>query len=147
MKRWVLVVVGLSMAPYPQALASASCASPTLRIEGVQGARPALHRGERVVVTGTGFVEGCDDQRETSAFGCSGDDSRPDAKPLTDVELVLLHGTPTMMQTGLGVADAEDGDEESGSISWSVTIPDDQRLGPAVLKTEGSEPLPVRIRP
>lgn len=59
---------------------------------------------------------------------------------------MLLHGTPTMTQTRLGMTDAKDGDGEPGSIIWSVTIPDDQRLGPAVLKTEGSEPLPVGIR-
>lgn len=139
------VMLVLSLAPYPQAPASASCAAPVLSIDEVEVARPVLHRGERIVVTGQGFVEGCDDQGDQSVFGCSGDDALDSETPLSDVELVLLYGGPTMTQTPLGVADAGVTDGAPGAISWTVTIPNDQPLGRAVLKTEGSEPLPVRI--
>ena len=141
------VLLGLlAAAPYPQAPAVASCAGPTLEVEDAPAVPVVVRRGEQVTVTGRGFVDGCDDTGGGSAFGCSGDDEREIESPLADIELVLLQGQPTMTQTSLGVADAgsaEDG--ELGQVTWTFTVPEQQPLGPAVLKTEGSEPLRIRV--
>jgi hypothetical protein len=66
------------------------------------------------------------------------------ARPV--VELVLLRGQPTMNQTSLAVSDAGSAaDGQLGWVTWTFTVPTRQRLGRAVLKTEGSSPLPVRV--
>ena len=73
------------------------------------------------------------------------DRERPEV-PLVDVELVLLQRQPTMSQTPLAVADAGIAEEgRLGQVTWTFAVPPDQPLGRAVLKTEGSEPLRVRI--
>ena len=147
MRSFVLVMavlLALSLTPYPQPPASASCAAPILSVvDHPDSTQIVLVRGTEIVVSGKYFIEGCDDEgRSGSTFGCSGDDDVAVEAPMSDVELVLLHGRSTMTQTPLGVADATG---ELGSITWTVSIPPDQPLGRAVLKTEGSEPLPVGI--
>lgn len=142
------VLLGLSLSPYPAVPAVASCAAPSLSIDG-QGAgveRVELVRGEVVTVSGWGFVDGCDDSGQgTSTFGCSGDDGGDAEMALTDVELFVLQGQPTQEQTLGGVADAGTGERELGWVSWTFTVPETVEPGPANLKTAGSEPLRVRI--
>lgn len=96
-------------------------------------------------MTGRGFVNGCDDTGTSSAFGCSGRDGEAET-PRRDVELVLLHGQPTMTQTSLGLSDAGNAaDGRKGQVTWTFAVPSGHPLGRAVLKTEGSGPLTVRI--
>lgn len=141
------VLLGVAVAPYPQSPAHASCAAPVLQVSGSDGVPVLLRRGERVTVTGQGFVDGCDDTGGGSVLGCSGHDSRGTTAPLTDVELVLVQGQPVTTQTSLATSDAGDASGgELGHIAWSFTVSAQQPLGPAVLKTEGSEPLRVRVQ-
>ena len=144
-------LLGLALVPYPGSPASASCAAPRLSVEGhaQDQQRVTLRPGEEVTVTGRGFVDGCDDGGEgPTGLGCSGDDGGEAEVPLEDVELVAVQGRPTPEQMTLGVADAGSAeDDELGWITWTFTVPESLSPGPAVLKTEGSEPLPVRIVP
>jgi hypothetical protein len=144
------LLLALVVAPYPQSTADASCAAPSLTIDGADGggrALPTLTRGQQVTVSGRGFASGCDDVGSTSTFGCSGDDHADESEPLTDVELVLVQGRPTTTtRTSLGAADAGTADDgQLGQVTWRFDVPADQPLGRAVLKTVGSEPLQVRI--
>lgn len=148
----------LAAAPYPQPPAQASCAAPRLQLEGAAGteradraeggSRPTLRRGEQVTVSGRGFVAGCDDEPDAPTLDCSGGDEGGAGVPESDIALVLLRGRATMRQTVVAEADArgaEDG--ELGHVTWTFTVPARHPLGRAVLKTEGSEPLPVRLVP
>ncbi|WP_121253659.1 hypothetical protein [Nocardioides ferulae] len=142
----IAVMLAAAVAPFPQQPAAASCAAPSLEVPGAARTPVVLHAGERVTVTGRGFVEGCDDTGGGSVLGCSGGDEGETEEPMSDVELVLLHGRPTPTQVSLAVADAGTADDgRLGQVTWTFTVPADQPLGPAVLKTEGSEPLRVRI--
>jgi hypothetical protein len=141
-------LLGLAVVPYPAAPATASCAAPWLSFDGDFPGRGRVEvvRGEELTVQGRGFVEGCDDTGGGSAFGCSGEDVRELEKPLQDVELVVLQGQPTMEQTPLAVADAEGAvDDHLGWITWTFIVPASLDPGPAIIKTEGSEPLRVRV--
>ena len=140
----ITVLFGLPLAPYPVTSAAASCAAPSLRVEGHQPGqrRVELVRGQEVTVSGAGFVDGCDDGGQApSGFGCSGGDGEA-VEPLTDVELFVLQGRE---QTLVGVTDAGTADGNRGWVSWTFTVPQTLELGPAKLRTEGSEPLRARI--
>lgn len=142
-------LLGVAVVPYSDNPAAASCAAPSLSVEGHDtDQRVRLVPGEEVTVTGRGFVEGCDDTGGSSAspLGCSGDDHEEIETPLTDIELVALQGQPTMKETSLATADAGTAeDDDLGQITWTFVVPRTLSPGPAVLKTVGSEPLPVRI--
>lgn len=146
-------LLGVAVVPYPDSPAAASCAAPSLAIDGkeTEQRRIPLVPGEEVTVTGRGFSTGCDDTGEQSVIpGCSGDDESDEepVEPMQDVELVVLQGRQDPEQTSLAVADAGTAEEnELGQVTWTFVVPDTLAPGPAVLKTVGSEPLPVRIVP
>lgn len=141
-----VVLLGLATAPFPQPPAHAECAGPTLKVQGMEEEPALLHRGEQVTVMGRGFVNGCDDTGGGSGFGCSGNDDGEIESPMVNIELVLLQGQPTMKQTSLALSDAGTAaDGQLGWGTWTFTVPTHQPLGRAVLKTEGSSPLPIRV--
>jgi hypothetical protein len=121
---------------------------PSLEVQGSNDLLPVvLRRGEEVSVTGEGFAEGCADTGGERPVGCSGNDAGETREPMTDVELVLLSGESAMRQTALAVGDAGgSSDGQLGRIIWTFRIPTDYPLGLAFLTTEGSEPVPVRVR-
>jgi len=58
---------------------------------------------------------------------------------------VVLHLGEAVEDTGRGFSEGCD-DGRLGWVTWTFTVPKDQPLGRAFLKTEASEPLPVRVR-
>ncbi|GAA4367588.1 hypothetical protein GCM10023146_12190 [Nocardioides caricicola] len=146
----ITALLGLALVPYPGSPAAASCAGPTLAIEGHDdGRRIPLVPGEEVTVTGRGFSTGCDDTGSQSVTpSCSGDDVGEEGKsePMSDIELVVLQGKQTPEQISLAVADAGSAeDNELGQVTWTFVVPSTLSPGPAVLETVESEPLRVRI--
>lgn len=139
------LLVGLTFIPFPEPSTALSCAEAVqrLKVEGVTAKPVPLHRGDEVTVVGGGFTKGCDDNRDASAFGCSGDDEADGPTAMVDVELVILRGRQVAHQTSLSTSNAQDA--ETGRIIWTFTLPADYPLGPAFLKTEGSRALRVKI--
>jgi len=129
-------LLGLSLAPYPQTPAAASCAAPYVG----DGRIVLVHGGEQDV-EGRGFVDGCQDSMGCSASpGChSCEYADPAPQPSTDVELRLRQAHHTW---ALGTADADD----SGRVTWSFELPAGVRPGPARLLADGAGPVEVRIR-
>lgn len=136
----VMVLLGIALAPTPGRPAHASCAGPSLQL-----ARPVLHRGTSATVEGENFVDGCSDSGSCTTIGCAShcDDPEPET-PLDDVELrVVQHGRSWRV----GVADAGTaGDDRLGRVSWRFVVPRGLAPGPAMLRTEASGPIRVRIR-
>lgn len=135
-RRLVLVVLlGLLASPYPQQSATASCAGPSLEEQ------PAvLARGATLTVTGSFFVDGCQDSMSCDARpGCSScEDDAPAPVPLVGVTLELRQRGQTWV---LGTAAADD----AGRIAWSVELPTGVRPGSARLWTDESGAVEVRI--
>jgi hypothetical protein len=144
-RSWILLVtvlLGLAVAPFPQAPASASCAAPYLEAP----ARSVLERGVTTTVEGRAFVDGCQDTMGcTEVLGCSHceyDDPAP--MPLQDVALLLRQGGRTWK---LGTTDAETAEHNHlGWVTWSFVLPAGVRPGPAKLLPENGDPLRVRLR-
>jgi hypothetical protein len=124
----LLVLGGLSAAPYASSPAAADCGGPQLSIDGASAYDPAtsvpLRRGDEVTVEGRYFVQGCDDTGSTGSLGCSPDDE-PD--PMSDIELRLVG---TGASVALGVEDAN----ADGLASWTFTVPETAPLGAARLE-------------
>jgi hypothetical protein len=142
------VLLGLAVVPYPAAPAAASCAAPWLSFDGERPGRERVEvaRGEELTVLGRGFVSGCDDQGEVSAFSCSGNDVGQAEEPMVDIELYVAQQRPTYTQVSLGMADAGTAeDNRLGWVTWTFTVPETMRLGGAQIWTEGSESLRVRV--
>jgi hypothetical protein len=143
----LVVILGLSITPYPGAPAAASCAAPSLSLDGHEPSRKRVElvRGRQVTVVGRGFVNGCADSGDgTSTFGCSGDDEGKE--PRRDVELLILQGRPPQQQSLVGVTDAGSADDgRLGWASWTFTVPEHLELGPAHLTADTSGPLRIRI--
>ena len=141
----LVVLLGLTLAPWPGPPASASCAAPSLALEGHHPAdgRATLVRGEEVTVIGRGFVDGCDDTGGGTVLGCGGDTETE--VPLTDVELVVVHGRAEARRS-LDTEDAGEADDnELGQVTWTFTVPETMEPGPVTLETDRSDPLNVRI--
>jgi hypothetical protein len=112
-----------------------------VRIDGASEP-PLVTVGSELVVSGQGFVDGCDDQRGGDAFGCTEEEPEPE-EPLADVDLVLKQRGNTWV---LGTASAGSADDnELGRVTWDVVIPDDVRSGPARLTTAYSDPLRIEV--
>ena len=124
----VATLGGLSLLPVPGG--SASCAAPYLQVPGTGGARPVLHRGERVTVEGRAMVDGCNDGGGQTLWGCSTDELEPQV-PFTDVVLsVRQHGA----HWRLGTADAGTAEgNRLGRVTWSARLPAELEPGRALL--------------
>lgn len=132
------VLGGLSMVP--SGGAQASCAGPSLHARTVTTGAPRLLVGDTMTVTGERFVEGCNDQGGGSVLGCSRD-AGEEVTAQRQVALQLRQGGRTW---DLGTADASEGQDRFGRISWSVRIPIDAAQGPATLLA-GNAKLPVVV--
>jgi hypothetical protein len=136
----LLLLGGLSAAPYASSPAVADCGGPQLTIDGASAFDPStavpLHRGDEVTVDGLYFVRGCDDNGSSGSFGCSPDD---DLDPMSDIELRLV-GTGASFALGVEDADAD------GRTSWTFTVPETAPLGAARLEADDySEPFHVSV--
>ena len=144
-RSWILLVaalLGLSVAPFPQPPASASCAAPYIKA----GPRLVLERGAAAAVEGRAFVDGCQDSMScTDLLGCSRCEyDEPAPEPLQDLTLRLRQGDRTWK---LDKADAETAeDNHLGWVTWSFVLPSDARPGQAKLLPDIGEPLRVRVR-
>ncbi len=125
--------------------ARASCAGPTIAV-GPAGTSPSpsvagteatasvldAAAGEALAVTGTYFLDGCDDTASCSA-GCGGCQSAYPAGPLEDVQLVLVTAAG---ETVLGEQDAEG---DAGDIRWDVAVPAGTPPGPATIEARHAQ--------
>ncbi|WP_109506497.1 hypothetical protein [Nocardioides speluncae] len=136
------VLLGLAVVPFPQPLASASCAAPYLKLNE----RPVLERGATATVEGRAFVDGCRDSMSCSeGLGCdSCEYDDPPPKPLTDVVLRLVQGD---RKWRLDVADAGTADDnQQGHVTWTFKLPADAKPGPAKLAADHAHPVQIRVR-
>ena len=129
-------LLGLAVAPFPPAPAMASCAAPSLT--GVDAL--VLSPGERATVTGSSFMDGCQDSGSCSGvLACQSCDYGPEPAPSENVELVLR-------QRGhhwdLGTVDAD----TRGRATWNFAVPDGVRPGRARIVADGTQYETVRIR-
>ena len=140
---WPLVaaLLGLAVAPFPQAPATASCAAPYLEVRE----RLVLERGATVVIEGRAFVDGCRDAMTCPAFGCgSCEYDDPPPVPYKEVGLRLVQRDRTW---NLDVADAETAENNrQGWVTWTFDVPAGAQPGPARLRAEHAQPVRVRIR-
>ena len=140
-RSWILLVtalLGLSVAPFPQAPASASCAAPYIKA----GQRLVLEQGATTTVKGVAFVDGCQDTMTCSAVpGCSQCEyDEPAPEPLQDLTLRLRQGDRTWK---LDQADAE---TAGGRVTWRFVLPAGVNPGPAKLLPDTGDSLRVRVR-
>lgn len=115
--------------------APASCVGPQLTVD----AGTVVSKGQRFVVDGTYFHEGCADAVETTA--CSGPRATDPESPSRHVQLLLVQGDRSWR---LGVADAGDTATQY-AIRWRVAVPDDVSLGAARL-VAGTATAPLEVR-
>ena len=135
------LLVAVAAAPFPSQPAAASCAGSYL--EGA--ADLVLERGERGVVEGRSFVDGCrDTQSCTGVLGCqSCSYDEPPEVPLEDVRLWLVQGERKWL---LDVADAGSAeDNRSGWVTWTFDVPGRAEPGPARLRADGSPAVRITI--
>jgi len=138
--RAVLLLAALLLvvaAPLPGTeRAAASCAGPTLDVPG----GPGLPRGGVVVVTGSGFRDGCQDGGScTVTPGCSRCvESEPPEVPRSDVRLRLVQQGRSW---DLGTADAD----ARSRVAWRFIAPTGARPGPARLLADGAGAVRVRL--
>lgn len=136
------LLIALAATPLPQQVASASCAAPYLDND----AGLVLERGERVVVEGRAFADGCRDTMSCSgALGCqSCEYDEPPPVPMDDVELRLVQGDRSW---SLDVADARTAeDDQLGWVTWTFDVPHGAKPGPAKLRADRAQPERVTIR-
>jgi hypothetical protein len=138
----VPTLLALTVLPFPQRPATASCAAPYLQVDRGQ----TLERRGQAVVEGRAFVDGCRDAMGCSeVLGCTSCDyEEPPETPMEDVRLRLLQGGRAWI---LGVADADTaGNGHLGWITWRFDVPIGVEPGRARLVPDGGETAPVRIR-
>lgn len=138
--RFVALLVALAAGLLPvwasQESARASCAGPMLEVEP----RSAFVRGASASITGGPYLDDCNDTGVCSGFlGCQRCDYGPPAQPLKEVSLVLRQRGRTWE---LATSDAS----ADGSVTWSTTLPEDARRGPARLVADGTAPVRIRLR-
>jgi hypothetical protein len=127
--------------PAPYDGASASCVGPVLELGGE--APPTVTPGRGLTVTGSYFVEGCNDNVGVVGGGCSAhEQQREPVSPLREVTLsIRQHGHSWR----LGKADADPAPEHLGDVTWLVTLPMGLEPGRATLVTGRSGPLRVLV--
>lgn len=140
-RSWILLATmlfGMSLAPFPQPPASASCAAPFF--DAPQ--HLVVERGAPTILEGRAFVDGCHDNESCSAVpGCSHCESTdPAPKPMEDVKLRLRQGDRTWK---LATASAQG---DGGRVTWTFEPPAGVRPGQARLLADLAEPLRIRIR-
>ena len=126
-------LLGLTIVPFPEDGASASCAAPTFSDE-----RIVLVRGGEQTVEAEGLSDGCEDS-ESCAVGC--DDCQVDdpADPQRDVELRIIQMGRSWT---LGTVDADD----DHVATWTFELPAGLEPGKARLAATGIRPVEVRVR-
>ncbi len=136
------LLAGLTVAPYPQQPAAASCAAPTL----VDTGRLVFERGASTEVAGVGFVDGCQDVMSCAGVpGCENCEyADPAPTAYDDVRLRLRQDGRTWLLDTADAGTAEDG--HAGQVSWRVDLPAGVRPGPARLLADHAQPVGVRIR-
>lgn len=126
----LLAVALVALSVVPSGGASGSCAGPELSAPALVDRPPQLMIGGETTVTGTSFVDGCDDGGGADVLGCSRDEGET-VTPLRDVTLILRQQGRTWE---LGTADAGTAQEgRLGQVSWTIRVPMDLAAGPAVL--------------
>lgn len=136
---FVVLATCLATGLFVPTVAQASCAGPSLAV-GPTGSTPdpyptepqavvAAPPGGGLAVTGTFFLDGCDDVQSCSA-GCGGCQSVNPAYPMKGLTLVLVRGP---QQYEFGAIDAQG---DSGDVRWDVTIPGEVPPGPAQLEVQ-----------
>jgi hypothetical protein len=136
----VVLLLAAGLSPWPAGPAAASCAAPSLVVDGTTLQPPHLAAGRLVTVRGRSFVDGCDDTG-TSTFGCSHDAETP--TPLRGVGLRVRQDGH---EWALGTADAGTaGDDRLGQVTWRVELPAGVRTGRAILLAEPDARLTVHI--
>ena len=150
-RAWLLYLALLALALTPVRLGSAvaSCAAPSLVVEGTRG-RPVIDQAMDLTVDGRAFVHGCDDTGAVTvnAFGCESSEQRERTTPMRNVRLLLQQGDERWV---LGAEDAGSAaDSRLGHISWRVRVPADVEAGPAALVADvpprGEDALDARLR-
>ena len=125
-------LLGLTLAPYPDAPASASCVGSSLVGE------PVLQRGAEQTVEGQFFHDGCGDT-QSCGVGCSGCTTDDPESPMENVLLELRQGG---QRWTLDTADATG----SGDVTWTFTLPPEVRPGHARLVAGDDRPVFVKVR-
>ena len=155
-RAWLLylAMLALTITPVPLGSAVASCAAPSLVVEGTQG-RPVIDQAMDLTVDGRAFVRGCDDTGAVTvnAFGCESSEQRGRTTPMRNVRLLLQQDDKRWV-LGAEDAGADDvgsgADGQLGNITWRVRVPADVEAGPAVLVADvpprGEDALDARLR-
>jgi hypothetical protein len=127
--------------PSPYDATSASCVGPTLDIGGQH--RPTVTPGQRLTVTGSYFVDGCNDTGSVVGTGCSAhEQAREPVRALQEVTLsIRQHGH----SWALGTTDADTTTKNLGDVTWVVTLPVELEPGRATLVTDRSSPLRIAV--
>lgn len=99
--------------------ATADCVGPELEVQP-----SAVRPGERIVITGSGFLATCND---TASGGCFGSGEPAKNLPLRNIHIELVTRD---LVAPLGVADAGD------SFGWrqTVTLPADLQAGEVIVR-------------
>ena len=136
----LLVLTSVTLLPFGQQAATASCAAPYL----TDAEHLVLHRGKAVEVSGAGFANGCQDTGSCSTtLGCTKCDYGPEPTPMVDVELTLRQNGHTWL---LDTADAQSGPDDLGAVTWAIELPGGVERGEATLVPQGGQPTKVAIR-
>ena len=127
------VLLAVTLAPYPESPASASCVGSSL-----VGDPSVLHRGEEQTIQGQFFHNGCADT-QSCGVGCSGCTTDDPESPMQDVQLELRQ------QGNSWALDTEDA-TGMGDVTWTFTLPPDVRPGRAQLVADQNQPVVVMVK-
>lgn len=126
-------LLALTVVPFPQDGASASCAAPTFSKE-----RIVLSRAGEQTVRAEGVRDGCEDGESCSA-GCDDCKVEDPETPRKDVELRIVQMGRSW---SLGTVDAD----EDNVATWTFDLPAGVEPGPARLSATGIRPVGIRVR-
>jgi hypothetical protein len=129
----VATLLGLTLVPFPEVGAGASCAGPTFADEGIV----LTHDGEQTV-RAQGLHDGCNDTGSCSA-GCDDCHEEDSERPSQNVGLRITQAGRTWL---LGTVDAD----EDYDASWTFELPPGLQAGKARLRATGILPVVVTIR-
>ena len=127
-------LLGLTLAPFPEDGASASCAGPQF----VEDEIVLTHGGEQTV-RAKWLHDGCDDTGSCSTTGCDDCEMADSERPSENVGLRIVqmgHSWP------LGTVDAD----EDYDATWTFELPAQVRPGRARLVATGIPPLVITVR-
>ena len=127
-------LLGLTLVPFPEVGASASCAGPEFTEK-----RVVLTRDGEQSVSAKWLHDGCDDTGSCTV-GCSGSCETEDSE--TPMESVELRITQMGRSWSLGTVDAD----EDYDATWTFTLPAGVEPGKARLLTTTIRPMEVTVR-